>query len=376
MHSDHLQLARDQFDMIDDAAAAFGPDGSVARSTMDHLVDVGLYGLMVPEAVGGQELPLADLVDVYEELSRADGSTGWVHFACDLTAAYFGAYLPDAGVAEVFADGVPFMAGQFAPNGTAVPAGDDGAWSLTGAYQFGSGIAISDWAGGGMLATPEGADAPEFLFGCFPTSSVELRGNWDVLGLRATASYDYVVDELEVPATHTFDFFAPTVRRGGPMYRLGILPLAAAGHAGWALGVTRRMLDELKAAANTVRMGASSSLADSDHFLIEYAELESRYLAGKAWVRQVLTEAEAVAAKGSDDQPVDDATANLVRQACVQVNRGGAAIAEQAYLLAGTRALRDGVMQRCHRDLHAGSQHYFASHAASIDFARTTLAQG
>ena len=58
----------------------------------------------------------------------------------------------------------------------------------------------------------------------------------------------------------------------------------------------------------------------------------------------------------------------------MQVNRGGAAIAEQAYLLAGTRALRDGVMQRCHRDLHAGSQHYFASHAASIDFARTTLA--
>ncbi len=376
MHSEHLALAREQFASIDEESAALAPDGAVARSTIDRLVDAGLYGLMVPAAVGGQELPLADLVDVYAEISRADASTGWVHFACDLTAAYFGAYLPDAGVEDVFKFGVPLMAGQFAPNGTAVPVDGDDAWLLDGSYQFGSGITIADWAGGGILATPAGAAAPEYLFGCFPTGSVELRGNWDVLGLRATASVDYVVHQLRVPASHTFDFFAPTVRRGGPMYRLGVLPLAAAGHAGWALGVTRRMLDELRSVASTVRLGAASSLAESDHFLIEYAELESRYLAGVAWIRQVLTEAEAAAATGRDDEAVDEVTANLVRQACVHVNRGGAAIAEQAYLLAGTRALRDGVMQRCHRDLHAGSQHYFASHAASIDFARTTLQQG
>jgi hypothetical protein len=30
-------------------------------------------------------------------------------------------------------------------------------------------------------------------------------------------------------------------------------------------------------------------------------------------------------------------------------------------------------MQRCFRDLHAGTQHYFASDAASIDFAQGLL---
>ena len=58
-----------------------------------------------------------------------------------------------------------------------------------------------------------------------------------------------------------------------------------------------RLLDELAARAATVRMGASSSLADSDHFLIKYAELESRYLSGRAWVREVLTSAETEAAE-------------------------------------------------------------------------------
>jgi hypothetical protein len=43
------------------------------------------------------------------------------------------------------------------------------------------------------------------------------------------------------------------------------------------------------------------------------------------------------------------------------VNQDGADIARQAYLLAGTRALRAGPIQRGFRDLHAGSQHFYAS---------------
>ena len=374
MASDLVERAKELYEPLDAAAAALAPGEPVPRSVMDQIVDAGLYGLMVPKGAGGQELPLADVVDVYEEISRADGSIGWVHFACDLTASYFGAYLPEEGAAEVFADGVPLMAGQFAPNGTATPMPDDReGWLMQGDYQFGSGIAIADWAGGGILATPaDGGDA-SYLFACLPVEHAEIRGNWEVLGLQATASYDYRVRELFVPATRTFDFFAPVVHRGGPMYELGVIPLTAAGHAGWALGVTRRVLDELAARAAVVRMGAPSALAESEHFLISLADLESRYQAGRAWVREVLVEAEAVTAR---DGKVDELTANRIRQACTHVNRGGARLAEDAYLLAGTSALRDGPMQRAYRDLHAGSQHFFASTSASVDYARSLLAAG
>jgi alkylation response protein AidB-like acyl-CoA dehydrogenase len=118
-------------------------------------------------------------------------------------------------------------------------------------------------------------------------------------------------------------------------------------------------------------MGASSSLGESERFLFEYGQLEGRYRAGKAWVRLVVGDAEAEAeATGS----ITPRTANLVREACRQVNQGGADVARQAYLLAGTRALRDGPLQRAFRDLHAGSQHFFASPSAAIDLARTLLA--
>ena len=289
---DHaVDRARDLFDQLDAAAAATPTGEPVPRSSVDAIIDAGVHAVSVPREVGGLELPLSEAIDVWAELSRADGSTGWCAFAADITAAYFGAYLPDDGAATVFADGVPVMAGQFAPNGTAAIDGTD--LVVDGDYQFGSGIAHASWVGAGVLAGP---DAAEYLFTCFPADQAELRGNWDVLGLQATASYDYGVRDVRVPRSHSFDFFAPKVHRGGPMYTLGVLPITAAGHSGWALGVTRRALDELAAlATDTTRMGASSSLADSERFLHEYGNLESRYLAGRAWIHELLVGAEAQA---------------------------------------------------------------------------------
>jgi hypothetical protein len=137
--------------------------------------------------------------------------------------------------------------------------------------------------------------------------------------------------------------------------------------------VTRRTLDELVAVAGRVRMGAPAPLAESEHVLISYARLESRWAAGRAWVREVCAEAEAeAAARGG---PPEALTADRLRQACVHVNREGADIAREAYLLAGTAALREGPLQRCFRDLHAGAQHFFASSSASIDWARGLLAR-
>ena len=221
-------------------------------------------------------------------------------------------------------------------------------------------------------APADGGD-PSYLFGCFPVGEIEAKGNWDVLGLRGTMSIDYGVHGVRVPDVCTFDFFAPVVHRGSAMHHLGVLPLTAAGHAAWALGVTRRALDELAAVAGRQRMGAPSSLAESEHVLISLARLESRWAAGRAWVREVCAEAEACCAERGG--PPDELTANRLRQACVHVNREGADIARETYLLAGTAALRDGPLQRCFRDLHAGAQHFFASNAASVDFARGLLAR-
>jgi alkylation response protein AidB-like acyl-CoA dehydrogenase len=366
-----LAAARELRSHIDANAAKAG-QAPVPPETVEALREAALFGAMTPRVLGGAELPLLDAIDVFAEVARADGSAGWCLMAGASAVAYFGAYCEDDFVERLFADGVPLVAGQFAPNGTGVP--EEGGYRVNGSYQFGSGIHYAEWVGAGFLVPPpEGSDLPaRYLFGVVPKDQVELRGNWDVLGLGATASWDYGIRDAFVPEGATFLFAAPTRRRGGPVYELGVIAQTAAVHAGFAEGVTRRALDELRAIAKTkVRMGAGTFLKDDERFLDSLGTLESRFRSARAWMREAFARAErTVHATGRID-PVEN---NELRQATVHLTQEGADIVRQAYLLAGTTALRDGPLQRCFRDIHAGSQHFFASPASTLDFARDLMA--
>lgn len=364
-----LDSARDLYSTIAANAERTSPE-PVPTETVEALTEAGLHAIATPREVGGSELTLVEQMDVLAEVARADGSAGWCLLANSSTIAFFGAWAGDGFAEKLFADGVPLAAGQFAPNGVAVP--EDGGYRLTGDYQFGSGIAHSSWAGAGTITEePEGTD-PRFLFALMPVADIELRGNWDVLGLESTASYDYAVRDVHVTEEATFDFFAPVRRRGGPTYDLGVMCLTAVGHAGFALGVIRRVLDELVEVARTKhRMGAATPLKESDRFVYAVGQLESRFRAAKAWVHEAASAAEASVAGGGEP---DLSAITACRQASVFVSQQGADIAREAYLLAGTTALRDGPLQRGFRDLHAGSQHFFASDAATLDLGRELLA--
>jgi alkylation response protein AidB-like acyl-CoA dehydrogenase len=355
-----------------DARAAKAGDDPVPAETVQALREKGLFGAMTPRALGGAELSLVDAIDVFAEVARADGSTGWCLMAGASAVAYFGAYAGDEFSAELFANGVPLVAGQFAPGGTGVP--EAGGYRVTGDYQFGSGLHYAEWVGAGFLVPPPaGSDAPmRYLFGLLPADQVERRGNWNVLGLSATASWDYAIRGAFVPEGATFLFAAPTRRRGGRVYELGVMAQTAAGHAGFALGVTRRALDELASIARTkVRMGGGVFLKDDPRFLHALSTLESRLRSVQAWVRESFARIERIV---NETGRLDLRANTEVRQATVHVTQEGADIVRQAYLLAGTTALRDGALQRCFRDIHAGSQHFFASPASTLDHARDLLA--
>jgi alkylation response protein AidB-like acyl-CoA dehydrogenase len=366
-----LTAARDLRSSIDANAQRAG-NQPVPKETIDGLRQADLFGVMTPREVGGSELALLDVLDVFEEVARADGSAGWCLMAAASAVGYFGAYGGDDFVDGLFADGIPLVAGQFAPNGTAVR--ESGGYRITGRYQFGSGLHYAEWVGAGFLVPPpDGSDAAaEYRFAIVPRDQVELRGNWDVLGLQSTASFDYAIDGVLAPEQASFLFAAPTRRRGGPIFELGVMVLTAAGHTGFALGLARRALDELMAVAKTkVRMGAGSFLKDSERFLVSLGELESRFRSCRSWARQSFEKAEETAIR---TLRVDPAEATGVRQATVHATTEAVAIIHQAYLLAGTTALRAGPLERCFRDIHAASQHFFASPASTLEFGRTLMA--
>jgi alkylation response protein AidB-like acyl-CoA dehydrogenase len=366
-----LDRARELRSFID-AEAAKSQGSELSKGTVDALVGADLFGVLSPKEVGGSELPIRELLDLFAEVARADGSAGWCLMAGASTIGYFGAYAEEPVVSELFAAGVPLAAGQFAPNGTATQ--DGKGFRVNGNYQFGSGMSYAQWAGAGFLVLPEeGSDAPAtYLFGITPRDEVELKGNWNVLGLANTASYDYAMKDVYIPEEATFLFAAPTRRRGGKMYEIGVIGLTAIGHSGFAIGVVRRSLDELRSVAKTkIRMGATTSLNDSERFLHALGTLESRFHSVTTWVYQIFDELERDVQQTGKVNPK---LCNVARQATVHINQEGANIVREAYLLAGTTGLRDGALQRCFRDIHAGSQHFFASPASTLDYARDLMA--
>jgi alkylation response protein AidB-like acyl-CoA dehydrogenase len=267
----------------------------------------------------------------------------------------------------MFGAGIPIAAGQFAPKGTATPS--EGGFRINGQYQFGSGINHAQWAGAGLMT--EG-DAPEYRLAIAPVDTAQITGNWDVLGLQSTASYDYHFDDVFVPGGATFDFFAPERRRGGPVYDLGVLVITASGHAGFAIGLIRRALDELriKAAGGHQRMAGRTPLAESERLQYDLAVLESRFRAAELWVRDAFARAEQSAIDGAPDP----AAMLEARQATTFITQEGGDIIRQAYLHAGTVGLREGALNRCFRDIHAGTQHAVVSPMATLDFGAHLIA--
>ncbi len=355
MGSELLERARELRSTIDasGAEAAAAGDTALPQAMVDACFEAGLYATLSPRAVGGAEMPIDECLDVFAEVAYADGSAGWSLMAGATAACFFGAYCTDSFTDEMFAGGVvPVVAGQFAPNGTAVPDGDG--FRLTGAYSFGSGLAHADWVGGGAFTAPPEGEQAEFRLMVVPRSDAEVLGNWDVLGLRATASYDYRID-AHVPAHATFEFFSPTRHRGGPIYDLGVIILTEIGHMGWTIGVVRRAIDEAVAIARgRARMAAPSVIAEDPRFRHEFAMAVSRFEAAETWCRQAFSRAEQAAEAGSGRDP---ALATHVKQSATLLTQEGMALIRSLYEWCGTEALRDGPLQRCFRDIHAGSQH-------------------
>ena len=90
------------------------------QATVDALVGAGLHAVMMPRAVGGLEAPLVEAIDVFAEIARADGSTGWCVFIAGCNPL-MGAFLPASAAAEVFGqDPQVAVAGVVLPYGKAV----------------------------------------------------------------------------------------------------------------------------------------------------------------------------------------------------------------------------------------------------------------
>ena len=334
--------------LVREHAAAGDDAGELSAPVVDALHEHGLFGMWVPAPLGGTELdPLSSLL-VIQTLAEADPSTSWVVMAAALATGTGGAYLSDEAVAEMFGGPrFPVVAGQGTRPGSAVIDGDG--YRLSGSWSFASGIKHAQWIH--TLGIIEDTGQPKIFV--LPVEKAQLIDNWDVLGLRATGSIDYVIENVYVPEGFTHFGPAEKAERGGNLFNLGIMHFAMICHSGWALGVTRRMLDELAALVQS-KAGRPGTLADSSAFHTLFGEAEAKWHAARAFIYDTWRGVSDTIA-GGDALSHEQRT--MTRLALYHATWAAEEISVAVYRAAGTTALRSGVLQQYFRDMHAGTQH-------------------
>lgn len=346
------ERAKSLVPLLDTDAEFADTRGELSPAVVEALHREGLLKMWVPEKLGGSELDPLHSLEVLENLSYGDASTGWVTMAANLSIGTAGAYLSDAAVAELWADGKsPVIAGQGTRPGTAKTV--DGGHLLSGSWSFGSGLLHSTYVH--SLGIIEETGEPRIFV--TPIEAVKLLGNWDVMGLRGTGSIDYSMDSVFVPDGWSHFAVTTVPERGGNLYGIGIIGFAVTCHSGWAMGVGRRMLDEL---AGLVRgkAGRPGAQADNSAFQQGYGEAEARFRAARAFVVESWTDLSNSLYAG---EGVSVRQHTLVRLALTHITRALHDVANFVYLAGGTTALRRGTLQRLYRDVHAGTQHVTSS---------------
>ncbi|GID98348.1 acyl-CoA dehydrogenase family protein [Amorphoplanes digitatis] len=318
-------------------------DREVPAYLIDRLAALGVFRLAAPRAAGGAEAEPADLVEVCEELGRADGSVGWCAMIGAATGIALG-YLPEDTAAELLADPRFLIAGVAAPMGRAVPV--DGGHRITGRWPFASACRQATWLVGGVLVA-DGTQPPRPRLAIMAPGDLTIHDTWDVAGLRGTGSHDIEAADVFVPDARVFSLAAPPVQPG-PLYEFPPLGLLALGIGAVSLGIARAAIADFAELAHGKRNPVTGeTIAAKPSVRAAVAEAESLRASGLAYLRAE------VAATGADPErrarlrlAVRTATRNAVRAVDLVYQAAG-----------GSAVYAASPLQRHFRDVHVAAQH-------------------
>ncbi|WP_405513926.1 acyl-CoA dehydrogenase family protein [Streptomyces canus] len=341
--------------------AARSAEAEAARAVPAEFItalrEAGVFRMSLPKAWGGEQLDLVESARVVRELSRADGSTGWTVQAASM-AWFFVRSLPRETLEkELFGNGADLMLrGAIAPKGkgTAV----QGGYRLSGRWPLASGSFTPDWMLAGFVvegAPPLPDGRPDIRVALIRPQQATFLDTWDAVGLRATQSTDFTMDDVFVPERFT----GPLVGDNNipaPFYGL---PYTATGasHDAVIIGCLEGALGDLAELAATKRPAFNPGvvIGADPVFQEKFAELHLRTAALNALLEQTGRVVMDRALAGEEPTAVEWFSYTGGHQ---HIHHEGSRILNEIMTLSGSSGLYSAhPMQRRWRDVRCVAQH-------------------
>jgi len=365
-HPDLLKIAKSLEPRIRAAESYMETERRIPIELANELYDSGIWRAHMPRELGGIEADPVEWLDAIEEISRINGSVGWLSFLHSGTAS-----LAPETMAEMLQNDRWITAGNVgraAGKAKRVPGG----YIISGRWPFASGVPEANWISGSSILYDENdemvispVDGRPWIIGAtFHRSDVELIDTWDVLGLRGTGSGDFSVNELFVPRKHVNERGMHFLQYDRPLFRTWFNVM---GHAAHALGLAKAAVEEYVKAANTKAAHGSrrqerSGKDQANHIALAEADamIQSARLFAWSATREAYEDAKS-------NSPVSFEHRVRTLQANVWAVQQARKAAELVFEQAGTPALFKGApLERIYRDIVTAAQHTLV-HRNSID---------
>jgi len=372
-----VELAGRLADEFAERAAEHDRDGSFPFENYERMREEGYLGITVPEELGGMGAGLYDLILAQERLAAGDGSTALavnMHVSPIGQLASLWRASGDERLAEVLrraADGRLVYASMSAEPGdpllmtsttTARPV--DGGYRVTGKKIFGTESAVcTEFSTRALVDDPE--EGPTVIFFRLPrdVEGMVVKDTWDVMGMRATQSNDFELDDVFVPEDDVFHRY-PANHFDGTMLKTVW---------GWAMPTFGAVYLGIGAGAMSFARELALKMRKGDNPQVQhlFAEMEVLLETARAVLYRHAQEMEL----GSlySDLAVQEGMAKAVLTKYVATNNACGIVDRALHVVGGAGYFRRFPLERMYRDVRAGPIMPYTNLEADDLFGRTSL---
>lgn len=174
--------------------------GTFPEEAVDIIVRNKHFHLFVPTQRGGLDYSLVKGMRIIETYSRIEGNLGWI-VQIGAGGGVFSAYLPEVVSDRFLGQPDQVIAGSDFVGGEA--RSDRDGYQVTGEWGYASG-SLHATAFTGNVRIVDGPEEGQIRAIIVPAKEVDIVPNWKAMGMRATDSHSFRMNQVRVPRLHSF----------------------------------------------------------------------------------------------------------------------------------------------------------------------------
>lgn len=236
-----MQITPGEIERIQRDSKKAEQNGQLSADQLKVIYDRGFFKVLLPKQTGGKDLSLTDAAEAFRKCSAVEGSFGWA-VTIGTGGNFFYEFMQPELAKEVFSQKDALIAGSGIPSGTAIP--EKNGFRIKGQWKYCSGAPhATSFTFNCFLTDEEGNKTEQVKAFVLQPDQVEIKEDWNAIGLKATSSHTVKVKDAFVNSDQMFDISQPQGNSDSLFFKYPFLEFARVSFAAVVLGLGEAFLE-------------------------------------------------------------------------------------------------------------------------------------